>query len=604
MTLADYKIFTIAKPVGLKENQARRIVIETISIWICNLGGKTKVLFDECAHMGGNLKFNGDKFVCESHGWTYNLDGSNLINLSPALRTVTILSESANALEILLPKKKLPLIQKKLDDYLKLSLHSHATLELTYKNKSVLFDPWLEGPAYYGSWHLHPKPRIKASAIKADAIIISHPHPDHFHMPTLELMHKQTPIFFPSFPSGLIEKALHKAGFLNLNPLLWEECIEVTQNIKITFLRPRSMWEDSATLTQIFEIENIFNWLNLVDAGSIIDEFALPDIDLLSSAFDQGASGYPITWSHLSNVRKLKILEAQKNNTLKLLPTKSKKISAKYFLPFAGHWRLGLEQHQKFAEMIPHTSLQELEAAFFSHAPDVKFLNLYPGENYDFYTNSLTVNASSRAEIKTGFHVSDELQPTPKHYDFASQLKSRMEVLQNSSEAFGVENVHFTIRSKDTLYSDIFRFSSTHSFGTSAINISVEVPSYILWLFSIGETNWDHIAIGYWGEWFREPDVYPTNFMRLLQSGYQLDSLKKKTTPTSDIAEVLQMPIGDIVEKNPKIASSILSRLGLPCLSCSRTNSENLSQALIIHNVDPTANSWLIRELAVLLQQP
>jgi CMP-N-acetylneuraminate monooxygenase len=603
MKLADYKIVKIDKPLDLKKNQAKRVIVENLSIWVCNLNDEVKILFDECAHMGGNLKFNGNKLVCESHGWTYNLDGSNLINFSPALRTIRIIAESENMLEILLPKKESPFTQKELTENLKLSIHSHATLELAYKNSNVLFDPWLEGPAYYGSWHLFPKPKIKANEIKADAIVITHPHPDHFHIPTLELMNKQTPIFFPSFPSRLIEKALHKAGFLNINPLLWEECTEVANNIKITFLRPRSMWEDSATLTQIFEVENIFNWLNLVDAGAIFDDFALPNIDLLSSAFNQGASGYPMTWSHLSDSRKIKILEAQKNNTLKLLPNKSKRVSAKYFLPFAGHWRLGLEQHQRYSEMIPNTSFQELEAAFLDNAPEVKFLGLYPGESYDFYSEKFTVDVRSREEIEIGFILEDKFQLTPKHSNFESKLERQMGILQSSCEAFGVENVHFTIKCKEASYSKVFRFYSSLSLDTPAINITVEMPSYILWLFSLGEANWDHIAIGYWGEWFREPDVYPTNFMRLLQSGYPIQPLNKNQQHFTDIDSVLRMPIGDIVEKNPKIASSILSRLGLPCLSCSRINSENLSQALSIHNIDQTANLWLIRELTGLLDQ-
>ena len=130
--------------------------------------------------------------------------------------------------------------------------------------------------------------------------------------------------------------------------------------------------------------------------------------------------------------------------------------------------------------------------------------------------------------------------------------------------------------------------------------ISVKVPDRILKLFSKGEANWDYIAIGYWGEWTREPDSYPANFMRLLQSGLgQLIDSKSIVLPL-DLSSLLQTSIGKIIEKNPDQAIKILSRLGLPCMSCIRTNSENLGLALEIHNVDIKANLWLLREIAAI----
>lgn len=129
------------------------------------------------------------------------------------------------------------------------------------------------------------------------------------------------------------------------------------------------------------------------------------------------------------------------------------------------------------------------------------------------------------------------------------------------------------------------------------MKISVKIPNFILELFSKGEANWDHIAIGYWGEWSRDPDIYPANFMRLLQSGFEPPTQTKNEVIPMDLSRFLKMSIADILEKNPKQGIKFLSRLGLPCASCIKTNSESLGQALEIHDIDINANLWVIREM-------
>ncbi len=595
--MTNFQVVTVKKDFTLNDNEAKYLVVDVFPIWICKINGQIKVLYDECAHMGGNLSVRGKKLVCSSHGWTYNLDGTNINDLSPALKKVKIVSESDSEIQMLLPIKQDKNQRNELKNSLKFSLHSHATMEITYRGESILFDPWLEGPAFFGSWHLHPKPQVKAGDIKPTAIVITHPHPDHFHIPTLEKINKKTPIYFPSFPSRIIEKELDKLGFANQNLVLWDNPMSITDFLIISFLRPRSMWEDSAVLTQVIEEGTTFSWLNLVDAGSVIDEFKLPKIDLLSSAFDQGASGYPLTWTHLNNNRKVKILNSQKINTTKLLPLKALKIGASHFLPFAGHWRLGLPRHKKFAEMIPHTEFTDLESSFKKIAPEVVFLGVYPGESYDFHSKHHSVNPKTRNEIVAGFNPDSIEIKTAVNSSLESDIDHYMRLFQIKSEAFGVENIDFRVSNSENTYSKNFKFASLASKNNPIMMISVKVPNFILELFSKGETNWDHIAIGYWGEWSRDPDIYPANFMRLLQSGFESPTQTKNEDIPMDLSRFLRMSIADILEKNPKQGIKFLSRLGLPCASCIKTNSENLGQALEIHDIDITPNLWIIREM-------
>jgi CMP-N-acetylneuraminate monooxygenase len=591
--------YLIQKPENLSSNGAFPIIIDETNFWICNSQGKINVLYDECSHMGGTLKATSSNLICTVHGWTYNFDGSNQNKLGPSLKKLKILNESLTHIEVLLAKKVDFTAQVPLSHPLQIQVHSHATLEFSYRDETVLFDPWLNGPAYYGSWRLHPEPAVLTESLQVSAIVITHPHPDHFHLPTLEKLDRETPIYFPRFPSGIIERGLNQLGFQNINPVLWNESFYIGDYIKMNFLRPVSMWEDSAVLTLVEDEGICFSWLNLVDAGSVIDQSLFMNLDLLTSAFDQGASGYPLTWMHISEQRKIKMLEAQKENTLELLVRRSNQLHAKYFMPFAGHWRLALPEHQKYAEMIPHTTFDEVQDRFKSESVFTEFLGVYPNEKFNFFNGEKTFT-NFESKVLTG--DSCEVVESGILDEYTLELfMTQMRKLQEKSEAFGVEKVKFIVKSTDGFLKESFTFLSSISSENPPINIEVSVPSHILRLFAEDKANWDHIAIGYWGEWSRNPNVYPTNFMRLLQSGNSESVYTHEEITEEKISFILKSSIGDLIESNPEQTPLFLTRLGLPCLNCTRSNSENLEQALSFHNIDLDSNIWILRELASLI---
>jgi CMP-N-acetylneuraminate monooxygenase len=588
--------FVIQKPESLPPNSGIPIKINEMNFWMCNYEGSTHIFYDECSHMSGALKATSSNLVCTVHGWTYNFDGSNQNKSGPSLQRLRITNETQTDFEVMLPIKKFQESKVALNHPLQIQVHSHATLELTYREKSVLFDPWLTGSAYYGSWQLHPEPNVLAENLQVNAIVITHPHPDHFHLPTLKKINRETPIYFPKFPSGIIERGLDQLGFKNKNSVLWNDDFYVGNHIKMKFLRPRSLWEDSGVLTLIEDQGICFSWLNLVDAGSVIDQNLMGDLDLLTSAFDQGASGYPLTWSHISEQRKLKLLEVQKENTLEQLVRKSNQLKARYFMPFAGHWRLALPEHQKYAEMIPHTTFQELKDAFKKESVSTEFLGIYPGEKYDFFSGNITLLDRKSKDISVGNSIKGDVRILNR--ETLGLFIFQMKKLQSRGEAFGVEKVNFTVKSTDGFLKETFTFESSLSLESFPINVEVSVPSHILRLFAEGNANWDHIAIGYWGEWDRNPDIYPTNFMRLLQSGNNHSDYSAVEITEQKISLILKRSIGDLIESNLEQTSYFLTRLGLPCLSCNRSNSESLEQALSLHNIDLDSNMWILRELA------
>ena len=596
--MSDFQPVVLIKS-DYQHNKYIRVEVSGVALWlkITELG--SFALYDECGHMGGNLKFaDSNQFVCKVHGWTYDCDGKNMNAGSPGLRKVKVLAEDIKKLVLLLPRKQTSQQTNLLKDLI-IKVHSHACLTLQYSETRVLFDPWIFGTAYYGSWHLEPDPVFDEADINPTGIIITHPHPDHFHLDTLKEINPNIPIYFPNFPSRLIEKGLSQIGWKNINPVGWTEKIKIGDHIDFEFLRPRSMWEDSAVLTTLEDKGVGFRWLNLVDAGSVIDEFTLPDLDLLSSAFDQGASGFPLTWNHLEKSKKVKILEEQKKQTLSLLPARSNRLKAKYFLPFAGHWRLGLPEHKDYADSIPHTTFSEIIESFARNAENTAVLALKPGFQFNFFdkkTSNVEFTESCPANLQK-----PKFSSLPIDYSTPNSLienfERRMSLLQSSSSAFNVEQVKFEVQVPELAYKRQFEFPLLNSASEAAISISVEIPAYIFQLFSVGLANWDHIAIGYWGKWDRSSNAYPANFMRLLQSGENTEYGLSGTLLSADESDLLKRTVGDLIEKNPRAVGMVLNRAGLPCVMCTHANAEKLSDALAIHNIDLDANPWILKEL-------
>lgn len=569
-----------------------RLKVHDKFYWITGEANNLKVLADQCAHMGSPLENVNTGFICNSHGWKYDIHGNNEINSNPSISSFKTRISKDGFIQSLLPIKSKLSHDIKINSDLTLHVHAHACIQVKHKGFDILFDPWLKGKAYYGSWELFPSPKVTPEELEVDCIIITHPHPDHFSLDTLRHFDKNIEVYFPEFSSDIIKKGLGDLGFKNLVTPLWGEEIALNSSISIKFLRPRSMWEDSAVLVKVQDEDTDFVWLNQVDAGLPYDASEIGRIDLLSCAFDQGASGYPLTWENLNRNRQAKILEMSKKNTLTLLPQLCKQLDVKYFLPFAGHWRLSRPEHQKYSRLIPHTTFDELKKSFDQIAPEIYLVDIYPGESFDLSLNKKQLNIDVRNQVKTGYTppslVNQGLNMVQYNLDKVNFLNFMNKLVLQALD-FSCENVTFEIKVQET--SDKFRFEFSEKLGTPHF-IEVLIPYQIFKLLADGQANWDHVAIGYWGIWNRKNDSYPANFMRLLQSG----PINKNRVSTFT-KEIFNMAISDIIELDESKVPSLLSRAGLPCVSCTRLNSETLGQALQIHNIDTSSINWILNEI-------
>jgi len=476
-----------------------------------------------------------------------------------------------------------------------LELLAHASFLLTVGDRRVLFDPWLAGPTYWGSWHHYPKFDVNIPGLGVTDIVITHPHPDHFHLPTLEFFDRSIRVFVPNFESRILQEELRRLGFEDIRVIPWEEEVRISADLKFAFLRPLSQWEDSSC---IVVVKN-WVWLNQVDAGASLRAELLPTrVDLFTSSFDMGASGWPLTWN-ISEGRKGSIMKAGKQQTLETIRTRSQQLGARYYAPFAGWWRLGLDVHQTFAERISHTTHEDLAEIF--EGEETSLLKTLPSSRIRLLdmTHSCDWDVVEQLRSSVAVDTWEEPEPALKDGVLVEKIRNLMAELVSLSLATVCENVSLSVQISGVRFSENFRFGN----GTSSemVEIRVEIPRWIAELLVDGDSTaiWNHVDIGYWCRWERTPDIYPANFMRLLQLGRPSSLFSEKRTVNS--RGIRSQAVADFIERDAEMAQAILNRAGLPCVSCTRANSDSLGNAFEIHAVPEHLRLRVEAELSALM---
>src|SRR5437879_3258888 len=97
---------------------------------------------------------------------------------------------------------------------------SHAGLLIKGSGKTLVFDPWLVGSAYWRSWWNYPPvPRSLWESLQPDFIALTHIHWDHFHGPSLRKFARETPILIPRGHALRMKRDLHAMGFPDVREL-------------------------------------------------------------------------------------------------------------------------------------------------------------------------------------------------------------------------------------------------------------------------------------------------------------------------------------------------------------------------------------------------
>lgn len=591
------KIFEFSLDAVLSESQPMRL--ELFPGQFCFVVSKNQkvlsVFKDKCSHMGSVLSSSAHGFSCRTHGWIFDIQGQNVIKANPGLTELNFeVLEDQLLIFTEEPKDLLPSSGASLDGTESLELLAHASFLLRSGEVSLLFDPWFVGDAYWGSWTLWPKNMVSAETLASIThVVVTHPHPDHFNLESVEQLDRSVSFIFPDFLSGIIPNTLRSMGFKNISAAPWEQKIELSKDVSLAFLRPNTVWEDSSVLVRVKD----WVWLNQNDAGAPLADNLVPsNIDLLSSSFDTGASGYPLTYE-MPFEKKVSIVRNSKQQILASIQQRCEQVRAKNFAPFAGWWRHGLEEHQELAAVLDHTTLQDLEVAL--SPTETRLLDTIPSARLNLKAMSLEYDASVREKMDRPVETSASKGRSRKFSDqeILEGLTNFQDRLAAMSAAARSEHVVFSvsIEGLGTTVDTIFGSSTD-----VPISLAVTIPRRIAEFFvsPLPTLTWNHIDIGWWGSWVRNTELFPSNFMRLLQLGHVPPLESSEELPEN---RVLGRSVADIISADPDYAGKILARAGLPCITCQHQVSETLDQAFKIHSVGVTQRSVAVAELAALL---
>ncbi len=219
---------------------------------------------------------------------------------------------------------------------------THACMEIKLGQKTLITDPWLQGPAFMCGWWLKHEPPadVWERLQRCDAVWISHSHTDHLNLPTMQELAKRRrdiPIIVGKLRVPVIRPDIHELGFTNITVLpvgQWEAFGEFG----------RLMVNDDDTLP------DVDSWLlleykghricNFVDC-SAPSAFNLPskNVDIILTDFASGASGFPSCFAALHGERGvIKLANAKRLQFLRKVVDLVRKTHAKAYIPVAGYF--------------------------------------------------------------------------------------------------------------------------------------------------------------------------------------------------------------------------------------------------------------------------
>jgi CMP-N-acetylneuraminate monooxygenase len=566
-----------------------------------------------CPHQGGEVRLdNTGGLRCPQHGWRFDSDTGKGLNNFFALSEFPVKVEGDRLLASVpdFPAARISKVENSGRlDWPSVTLHSHACVEIASRKFSLLMDPWLVGPAFLGSWIQYPPPVVDVTTLRPDAIAITHEHSDHFHEATLSCFDRKTPVYAPDFPNRRIILRLEAMGFSDIRPMTFGTTYMLSDSIRLTGFEPTSYWNDAIFLVE-FDGCRI---LNINDAG-LNHRIAplLAPVDVVMSQFSIGASGYPLTWQHLSDTEKAKIMRRSSEGKIRMLHDAMNLYEGRYLLPCASFFTLWHPSHREYLRQLKTNTLEDVVKAFEKQKGRV--LDLLPGDRWEGSSGKIkrfepagraegapqgpkrTIERSFDARVFEQYHPVSEkisreeaeayflrLNEVPEIV-FCEDMTARVESLPESGGELLV--ILFEIRKgRLRILPD----------SPESPNVLIEIPINVLARVVRENLSWDEATIGYWCRISRSPDVYRAGFWRLLQAPY----FQRPSDPTPAPGPLISSDtvLADLLEKHGDEAERILNRYGLYCTGCHHSSSESLAQGARAHGIENARVDRLVREL-------
>ena len=119
---------------------------------------------------------------------------------------------------------------------MKITFHTSASVIIEDNGVKILTDPWFVDGEFYGSWAHYPFYDFNSKDFDdIDYIYISHIHPDHCSVKTLEKLDRKIPILIHNFHFKYLKEQIQRLGF-SVIELNHNERIHLKNNLHIRIL--------------------------------------------------------------------------------------------------------------------------------------------------------------------------------------------------------------------------------------------------------------------------------------------------------------------------------------------------------------------------------
>lgn len=295
---------------------------------------------------------------------------------------------------------------------------AHSCVLITTSDTTLLFDPWLFGPAYQGQWHLFPKPVGVESALKPVHVLLTHGHEDHMHRATLEQIDKTATVWFPyQWRAGITGYLMH-LGFSKVKEAVSMRTYRLGPRTRITYLAYSLesivvVEADGLVIVNINDALNS-NHENVVTMFLKVLHKHWPRIDILISGFS-GAGYFPnqVRYPGKDDREVGRIREHYfAHHLCKYVAF----LKPKLVMPFAPGFAL-LEHHNRWINEVKfdRRRLPSYHEEHIGPLGDTRYIVAWPGDHLEGLR--YIPDSPYHAELVDGglYHLLDEVYPEEIH---------------------------------------------------------------------------------------------------------------------------------------------------------------------------------------------
>jgi CMP-N-acetylneuraminate monooxygenase len=515
-----------------------------------------------CDHNFGKLiikKNETSTATCPIHQWKLNLKNLKYENKVPKKKIS--FKENGKFLEIFDLEQSLKFNNLRTNysknKFTQIRYLSHASVLISDGKTKILTDPWFIGPAFCNGWWLREEPKFDFEKLikDIDYIFISHNHPDHLHIETLNKINKNIPIITPKFLTNSTKILLKRLGFKKIYDLNFNYIFKIKDSdINFTILKSGDFRDDSGIYFEIRKKKILLN----VDCNNLNGGILPQDIDVLLSSFAGGASGFPLCFDDFSLIEKERILDRNRKAIFNMVVQLIKKTKCKIFIPYAGFFSEKAARDKYVFENNKKNTLKNFENYSKQLNSEVKILDtakfdtVFLGSKIRFKKQN-NIKRSTETDIKSIENYikiskknysnlsSEYIQEYFKNSNFKSNLVLYLIPTNDDFELndegyiinFSKKDIEFRILQSSKI-SKIFQKIKS---GNDR-HLFIKAREDSLNMVFANKLPWEDLLIGFQCRIQRKPNIYNNDFWQHFTNKY-IDKVNFRYKNPCDSCEVL-----------------------------------------------------------------